>query len=293
MRRRLPALPAAVLLAVGLARADEASDRQRKAAEANLAKAEVAELTVAETDGLFLFTPLPEGRAKAVAAALQKTHALARKGLRFDSGDEPWKGKLAVVHLPERAAFTRFMRAVAGAKPDDPFHLALRDDNPYVLSGAGLTGKATDADVAADLGPLVGAALLTARAGPSAKVPEWVRGGYGRAAALRAEGPNGKRFGEYKTAARRAALGGARGPARLADAWAGERPDADVVATSVMDYLAFGPRAAEFPKFLAALRPDENGTAPEVAAAIEAVGGKADAVEAGWRRWVQAGMVGK
>ncbi|MBX9622899.1 MAG: hypothetical protein K2X82_03710, partial [Gemmataceae bacterium] len=190
---RLLVIPTGVLLAVALARADEVSDRQRKAAEANLAKAEVGKLTVAETDNLILFTPLPEARAKAVAALLQKTHAAARKGLRFDPKEEPWPGKLAVVHLPERAEFARFMRAVAGARPEDPLHVAARGDDPYVLSGAPLPAKAADADVAGELGPLVGAALLVARAG-SAKVPEWVRDGYGRAAAARAEGPQGKRF---------------------------------------------------------------------------------------------------
>ncbi|MBX9582030.1 MAG: hypothetical protein K2X87_17130 [Gemmataceae bacterium] len=289
--RSLLAIPAGALVVLGLARADEAADRQRKAAEANLAKAEVGKLTVAETENLFLLTPLPEARAKAVAGHLQKAYAVARKGLRFDPKDEPWAGKLAVYHLPERADFTRFMRAVAGAKPDDPYHVAVRGDAPYVLSGSALPAKAADADVAAELGPPVGAALLVARVGPSAKVPEWVRGGYGRAAALRAEGTGGKRFGEYKKAARAAALGGGGSyPARAADAWAGDRPDADVVATSLMDYLAFGPPAAKFPKFLDALKPDENGNIPDISAAVEAGGGKMEVFEAGWRRWVQAGM---
>lgn len=277
------------LLAVGLGRADETSDRQRKAAEANLAKAEVGKLTVAETDALILFTPLPEARAKAVAAAAQKTVTTARKGLRFDPKEEPWKGKLAVVHLPERADFTRFMRAVAGAKPEDPSFIAVREDDPYVLSGA--AAKGPDAEVGADLGAVVAAALFTAKAGSSAKVPEWVRGGFGRAAALRAEGPNGRRWGEYKKAARQAALGGSgRYAARLSDAWTGDRPDADVIATSVMDYLAFGAGAATFPKFLDGLKPDENGNPPEVGDAIAAAAGKAELFEAGWRRWVQAGM---
>jgi hypothetical protein len=294
MPHRPLTLVAVALVGVGLARADEVSDRQRKAAEANLARAEVAKATVVETDNLILLTPLPEARAKAVAGLVQKTYTTAHKGLRFDPKEEPWPGRLAVYHLPERAEFTRFMRAVAGAKPDEGSHLAARGENAYVLSGTPLPPRAADADVAADLGPLVGAALLVARVGPAARAPEWVRSGYGRAAALRAEGTGGKRFGEYRKAARAAALGGGgRPPARVADAWTAERPDADVVATSVIDYLAFGPRSALFPKFLDALKPDEDGNVPDIADAVEAAAGRLDAFEAGWRRWVQAGMVVK
>ena len=286
---RFAVLPVIALSLAGLAGADETSDKQRKAAVANLAKAEVVGAKATETDALIVLTPLPEDRAKAVAGLLQKTYTTAHKGLRFDPKETPWPGKLAVYHLPGRADFTGFMRGVAGAKPEAGWHVSVRGDAPYVAANADLPAKASDADIAAELGQPVGAALFVARAGPSAKVPDWVRAGYGKAAALRAEGANGKRFMAYKTAARAATAGGS--PARLADAWSGDRPDADVVAASVMDCLAFGPPAANFTKFLDGLKPDENGNVPDIETALGAVaGGKAEAFEAGWRRWVRAGM---
>lgn len=290
---RLSALLAAALLAAA-GRADDASDKQKKAAEANLTKAEVLKGFVVETDHLILASAAAEARVKVVAASLEKTYAFARKGLRFDEKDEPWAGKLTVYHFPERREYALFMRAVAGTRPDDPTHLSTRGDHPYAASGAEVGPKATDADVAAGLAPLLGSALLTARAGPAAKVPEWVRGGYGRAAALRAEGASGKRFQAYKAAARTAVLGGGnKYPAQAADAWEADRPDADLIATSLMDYLAFGPKSADFPKFLAALRPGENGNAPPVADALKEYGGKVAAVEADWKRWVRGGIPGK
>jgi hypothetical protein len=60
-----------------------------------------------------------------------------------------------------------------------------------------------------------------------------------------------------------------------------------------MDYLAFGPGAANFPKFLSGLRPDENGTDPAITAAIEGAGWKVPELEAAWKKWVQGGMVVK
>lgn len=290
---RPSALLAAVLLAAA-GRADDVSDKQKKTAEANLTKAEVLTAAVVETDSLILASAAAEARAKVVAASLQKTFAFAKKGLKFDDKDEPWTGKLTVYHFLERREYATFMRAVAGTRPDDPTHLSVRGDAPFVASGVELGGKATDADVAAGLAPLLGAALLTARAGPAAKVPEWVRAGYGRAAALRAEGASGKRFQAYKAAARPVVLGGGtKPPAKASDAWTADGPDAELIATSLMDYLAFGPKSADFPKFLGALRPDENGNVPPVTDALEEYGGKMAAVEADWKRWVKAGIPGK
>jgi hypothetical protein len=283
-----------LLLFAGVAAADEVSDRQKKVARENLEKSDIRKVNVSESETLIVCAPLPEARLKTVAAALQKTYKAARKGLQFDAKEEPWKGKLTVYVLPERRDFIEFMRTVAGQKPEGTSHVSVRGDEPFAVTGADLGERATDADVTAELAPLVAGALLAAKVGPSATVPTWVRSGFGRAAALRAEGTGGRRFSAYKTQARAAVLGGGgRPPAPVADVWGGERPDAGALATSLMDYMAFGPGSANFPKFLSGLRPDENGNEPSIAMAVEGAGWKVPELEAAWRKWVQGGMVVK
>lgn len=285
----------ALLLALGagMSPADEVSDKQKTVARGNLAKADIRKAAVAESDALIVCARLPEARVRTVAGALQKTYKTARKGLQFDEQEEPWKGKLTVYLLPDQRDFAQFMRSVAGQRAEGTSHTAVRGDEPYVVSGAELDAKVTDADVVAELAPLVAGALLSSKTGPSTAVPGWVRSGFGRAAALRAEGVTGRRFTTYKTQARAAVLGGAgRPPAALADAW-GDRPDAGVVATSLMDYMAFGPGAENFPKFLSGLRPDENGTEPAIMTAIEGAGWKGPELDAAWKKWVRAGMAAK
>lgn len=285
------ALVAAVVVSAG--RADEVNDKQKAVAAANLKTAELKGFTIVESATLILATPLPEARAKAVAEGLEKTVRTARKGLQMDDKDEPWKGKLTIYHVGERRAFGSFLRAVSGERTEAGFYVAIRSDEPYVASGADAGPKATDADIIGDLGPVVGTAYFQSKAGSGTPVPAWVRNAYGRAASLRADGPAGKRLTTYKTAARTAVLGKGRGPATLAEVWANERPDADLVATALLDYMAFGGDKAgqdKFIRFVANLKPDENGDSPDVSKVVETAGWKWQDLEAGWRGWATKGL---
>ena len=287
-RRSAPLATLLLALAAGVSPADEISDKQKAVARENLKKADVANGVVAESDNLILCTPLPEVRAKAVVAVLEKTYTTARKGLQFEAKEEAWKGKLTIYHVPEQKDFTQFMRVVTGAKPDTASYVSLRGDEPYAVVRADLP-KATDADLAAEVAPVVANAVLTAKAGSSTVLPAWVRGGFGRAAALRAGGVNGQRFSTYKTQAKIAVAGRGR-PTPLADVWDGGRADGDVLATSLMDYLTFGPGAKNLSGFLSGLKPDENGDTPAATAAVVAAGWKVAELEVAWRKWVQTGM---
>lgn len=291
-RTALPAL----LLAAAVASADEVSDKQKAVAVENLKKAELKGYAVVESETLVLAALLPDARAKAVADALEKTAKVARKGLQFADAEVLWKGKLTVYHVPDRRAYGNFLRLVAGERNESGYYVGIRGDEPAVGSGAEVGTKATDAEVVAELGPAVGAAYFQAKAGPASPVPTWARNAYGRAASLRADSPTGKRMTTYKTAAKAAVLGKGRGPATLAEVWANERPDAELVATAFFDYLAFGSDKAsqeKFGRFVSNLRPDENGDLPEVARVIETAGWKAPELEYAWRVWVQKGMVVK
>jgi hypothetical protein len=284
-------VPLAVLFAATLASADEVSDKQKKVALANLKKAEIARGAAVECETVILAGPLSETRLKAIGDSLSKTTKLARKALQFDEKEEPWKGKLTVVFLPERKDFTQYLRDVVGQRAEGNWSIDVRSDEPYVVSGVELNAKATDADIVAELGPLVTGAMMQAKIGSAARAPGWVRIGLGRAVSMRAEGAMSRRFTTYKSQARVAVLGGGgKAAAPIADIWTSDRADGGLLATSLMDYLAFGPGSANFSKFLSGLRPDENGADPAIAAVIEGAGWKTPAeLDAAWKKWVTAG----
>jgi hypothetical protein len=293
-RFTVPMIALSFLIA-GAASADDVSAKQKKVAVDNLIKAEIAKGAAAEGEAVIVAGRLPEARLKTIAASLSKTNKLARKALQFDDKDEAWKGKLTIYYLPERKEFAQFMRLVVGSRQEGNYYIAVRGDEPYVVGGVDLDAKAADGDISAELGPLVAGAMMQAKVGTAAAIPPWVRLGLGRAVALRADGVTGKRYSAFKSQARAAVLGGAGKPgAPIADIWTSDRADGTLLATSLMDYFAFGPGKANFGKFLSALRPDETGKEPDIAKVIEDAGWKRPIdLEAAWKKWVVAGSPAK
>lgn len=285
----------AMIFLASLTLADDVSDKQKKVAVANLKKADIAKANVAESETVIVGGLLPESRLKTIGDSLTKTSKTARKALQFDEKDEPWKGKLTVMYLPERTNFTSYMRLVVGKRVEGNYDINIRSDEPTIVIGSDLDAKATDSDILGELGPVLAGAWLQAKVGSSASIPSWVRLGLGRAIAYRAEGTNSKRFTGYKTRARTAALGGGgKGAAPIADVWGSDRADGVDLATSLMDYLAFGPKSGDFGKFISALRPDDNGDAQAVPKVLEDAGWKTPAeLDAAWKKWVAAGSIAK
>jgi hypothetical protein len=255
--------------------------RQRAAAEANLKKAGFARTTVVESKHFIVATTLPEPRARALGAAFDRIAPIARKALKLDEMDAPWKGKLAVYYLPDGADFNAFIRAVVVSQPEG-IHYSLRSDEPFLVDPAESPAKSTEADQLSRSSAIVAGAFLRARASGAA-VPEWLAAGFGRVTAMRAEGGTARRLLAYRSAARALANKGAR----PTDLWSESPPaGAEVLANSLADYLAYGPGSSSFPKLLRGLSPDENGNQPNIAAAFEAAGWKDLAMlEAAWRKW--------
>lgn len=278
---------ASVALATALpARADEITDKQRKVAEENLKKGDIATATAAETNNLFVFATIPADKTKAFAAALQKVYTTALKPLGYDDKDTPWKGKLAIYAITDRKQYDLFVRFVAGEKPDGTTHTALRGDEPYVVFAVEPGKKGLGAELLAEGGQVVAVAMMASRAGTGAVLPEWVKGGFGRAVAVRSAGPSSTRLAAYRTQAKRVVLGGGQ---PIASIWDGSAKFPDVMAMSLMDYLAFGPKAADFSRVVAGFRPGDNGTAPNPQQALEAAGWKIAELEYAWKKWVQTG----
>ncbi len=264
--------------------------KQKETVAANLKKADFSKTTVVETDNFFIAGSLTEEKAKALGAVLEKVVPLARKGLQYESKEEAWKGKLAVYYLPENREFKNFLRAAILVRPEGVYY-DVRSNTPLVVDPVEVAAKATEADLLANTAANVAGAYLKAR-GTTASIPEWLRVGFGRATALRAEGLTSKRYQSYRTQAKAIANGGKTGaPAAVADLWSENKPaNAEILAASFVEYLAYGPGAENFIKLIYGFRPDENGNNPSVAQAFEAAGWKEIAMlEKAWQKWVATG----
>lgn len=263
--------------------------KQKDEVQANLKKAGV-NASVVETDNFFVAGTLPEEKLKALGAVLEKVVPVARKGLQYDAKDEAWKGKLSVYYLPESRDFKSFLRSVLMSRPESVYY-DVRSETPLVVDPVDVSGKASEADLFSNTAGNVAAAYLKAK-GSTANLPEWLRIGFGKATALRAEGLNSMRYLAYKKAVKSVAAGGkGNPPAAIADLWSEGKPaNYEVLAASLVEYMAYGPGAENFIKLVYGFRPDENGNSPSVAQAFEAAGWKETAMlEKAWQKWVATG----
>jgi hypothetical protein len=288
--RCLSALALMLAFALAPAAADETSEKQRKAAEANLKKGEVKKAVAVETTHFIVCATIPEARAKVLGESLEKAYASARKGLQLEEKESPWKGKLTVYYLTDRREFNLFTLAVAGEKTRDSYFISAKGDEPFLINGPELGEKTPEADLFFETSVLVASATIQGKY-PAALLPEWVKNGFARAAALRAAGPTAPRYTAYRTKARRAVLGTpTKAPPPMANLW-NDMPidDRETTATSLMDYIVFGGGAKESVKFLRGFLPSDTVPMPGVAQALEAAGWKEPQLEAAWRKWVQTG----
>ena len=264
--------------------------RQKETIVANLKKADITQTTIFETDHYFIVSALPEEKAKALGAVLEKAVTLARKSLQYDVKDEVWKGKLAVYYLPEGRDFKSFIRSVIMMKPEG-VHYDVRSDAPFVVDPVEVPGKATESEMFATTAADVAAAYMKAR-GTTANIPDWLRIGFGKATALRAEGVNSTRYQNFKKQAKSVAVGSkGNPPAAIGDLWAENRlANTETLAASFVEYMAYGPGAENFLKLVYGFRPDENGNPVSVAQAFEAAGWKdTAALEKAWQKWAGTG----
>lgn len=265
-------------------------NKQKATAAANLKAASLAKGVVVETDNFLIATTMPEEKAKAVGVLLEKVVPVARKALQFEEKEEAWKGKLTLYLLPESRDFKGFMRGVVQRDPSGVF-MDLRSDTPFVVDPVEVPAKATDADHAASTAVTVAAAFLRAR-GSTAATPDWLEGGFSRVTAMRAEGTNSARYQRYRTAARPVVLGPKGGkPPGAGELWGESKPaNGDLLANSLVEYMAYGPGSMNFVRLVYGFRPNENGDSPASPQALEAAGWKEiPMLEAAWRKWVITG----
>lgn len=299
LRARFAALTALFAIALASQSPSVAQDKEKKeekdtkaraAATENMKKIKVENPTIEETDNFLIVGSISKEKAQALGKALEKTLTVARKAAKYDDKDAAWKGKLTVYYLPDSDEFKTFMRRVLQVPPEG-IHADLKAEHPLLVDPAELPGKPADADLFAVTAARVAGELLRAKGTGTQNVPSWLRDGFGRVAQMRAEGVNGKRYLAYKNAARGAVLNPKTGVSTIADAWSeAKSASVDAIGMSVAEFLAFGPKAADFGKFLDALRPSDANQNPTIQTGFEALGWKEQAqAEAAWKRWVQTG----
>jgi hypothetical protein len=296
LRVRLALAAATAALALGsLAPArgqdKEKPDGAKAAAIENLKKAGVAKPTAVETKNFVVAGSLPEAKAKALGATLEKTLAVARKAAKYDEKESAWKGgRLTVYFLPDNEEYKAFMRRVVKATPEGA-HANFRAEPAMLVDPVDLPGKATEADQFAATAARMAGELLKAKGTGTQAVGEWLRDGFGRLCVMKAEGPSSRRYQTYRAQAKGAVFGSKTGkPAAVADVWGGQKsPTADLLANSLAEFLAFNPKN-DFGKFIDALRPGEGNQTPTAMSGFMALGWKDEAAaDAAWKRWVQTG----
>jgi hypothetical protein len=211
-----------------------------------------------------------------LGAALEKQAAAARGALKIGAKDGLWPGKLTVYLMADRRSFASFMRTVAKKRPTDEAGIFGLDDMPFVAASPpqqkyqpSLEGQAAEQ---------VAAAMLAKKAG--AAVPEWVVAGFGRATSWRA---NPGAHYQDRVQVRRLIRGHT-----AYDVWSDKitAAEAPYLRASLVEYLAYGPGAPQFPKFLEGFKPGDNQRMPTTMDALKAVRADyAEAVNRAWPAW--------
>jgi len=279
--RILIAIAATTLVASALC-ADEKDDilaKQKASAAAKWKKMAFAkESPLLETANFLFYTRLLEAKAKPLAAALEKQYPVMLKALKFDAESPPWPGKLAVFIFSDREEFTEFMRKAERKSPkeDESVHFAFKGDESVLVIGVPRGGKSEQPE--ADARRELAAALLARKMG-TGEPPGWVALGFAEASAYRAANPKatGKNPAWRLPDLPLASLWTEGVPAKARGPY----------AAYVIDYMAFGPLAEQFPTFIGALRPDENERLPAIDEALKAINFDPASLEYCARKWMK------
>jgi hypothetical protein len=281
----------AALLSPPLFAADDRTPTPAKLKEIateGLTKSDVKDGRLVETDHLIVASALPEVKAKAAAEAAEKMYGRAHKALNFEPPANP-EPKMVVYLFPDVDNYRSYKRNVVKERAEsDEFSMVDQKGDYIVIALSPRRGdKAPKFDVlAADE---VGKALLLKKAGPNARVTEWMKDGFLKAingrtspAAISAE----------RTAARRVAFKvpkGWKGNAAVELAWTGTGAEKDAVAATLMDFLTFGPGADKLSLVLGALVPTDEVMNPTPGTALLAPGWKMEELDYRFREWLSKG----
>lgn len=282
-------------LTLGFATGDEKGDaakKQKAAADAMLKSAKLT-ATHTESDDLLVYSSFSDERTKKLAASAQKTYSAGLKALKVGADEKLWPGKLTLIVLPESRQYKGFVLSALKRSPTnrESFTFELRSDEPFVLVGTALGEKPSDEEMIAEAAGFAAAAVLQKKAGTGAAgLPDWFSRGFARSTHIHADGNAAKATAFHNKI--KALYGKYRGNGfKPATVWTNTiaSTETDTVATSFVEYLAFGPEAEKFPRLIQAMKPTEESPNPTIATALATVEWDADAIEVGWKKWIATG----
>lgn len=266
----------------------------KDAMDAAIQKSAVKQVAKAETEHLLVYATVPAGKIKPLADAAEKSFLFAANALKVEKVNELFAGKLILIVVPDRKPYANLVFAVEGKRPEsgDTYEIHTTGDVPFVSVSLGLGEKPNDAELNALAAGWTASAVLNKKLGtdPGAfDLPEWVQLGYGKIAALRAEG-NSAKLTAYRTKAKALANGRTRGAVKVTDLWSGSQgKDQDIFAMSVVDCLAFGSQPDRFIKLLTGLKKSDNNTNPTFESALAGLELKWEQLDAEWKSFVLKG----
>lgn len=267
-----------LILAAMASAADDAAlmTKQQQTAEKNFETIQTGNRSRAETDHIFVVGSVPDSRLKSLANALEKTYAVAVKGLQFHDNDPVWKGKLAVLVFNDAPNYRSFARQITKRSPvgDETNSAQLTGENPMMGVAAASFKDAATMDAA--LQHRLAQAMIAARA-KTDKLPDWLINGFAKATSNQA-----LPLGTRKKQVVKLGL-----PATAA--WSTDLP-AEVrnqVAASVVEYLFYA-KTVKPGEFLAAFRPetDQMDIDIPINTILEKVSMTPEKLDAGWRQWL-------
>lgn len=240
------------------------------------------EPVVAETKNLIVLAPKSIGkRAQEWAKLAEKHRELATKTLELDD-EEAQETKLGIFIWANADQLKSYIRRVEKRSPEKD-EVAVVNPDDWVLRAAATVGSAKEGTLGEHrAGEMVAAMMIGRKAKRTNKVPEWLSLGFGRATTWKLATPSLRPLMEEK-----------RRVAAYSKKWNGWQvicgeasgPDSTALQASAVYYLAFGPSAPKFTKFVEGFQLDDNNNTRSLEQVIEFSGIEREAFSTGWQKW--------
>jgi hypothetical protein len=274
------------ILAISLVHAQDAPTPLKNDATATIKLADqlrqeftqigINSVTIIETPHLVIASTLEAGPLRTLSTRCEKVIEIVQKTLKLNDGQPPLDGKLLVCYLPERRSFRTYVLEILKEQPERAQYVMRVDQRQLVTTGRA-PGIVTEADRNQLVTAQVAIMLLRSKY-PQPQYFQWMITGLGQACALRSEGLQSPRYRAYRKQAQALARNPAISPQSL---WRNREvsEQMELLATSFMEFLAFGPFADSLDQFLST--PDKLINRLE----LENLGLSEAILEQGWRSW--------
>ena len=240
------------------------------------------EPVVAETKNLIVLAPKSQGkRVQEWAKLAEKHRELAMKTLELDE-EEAQETRIGIFIWANVDQLKTYIRRVEKRSPEKD-ELAVVNPDDWVLRAAATVGSPKEGTLGEHrAGEMVAAMMIGRKAKRTNKVPEWLTLGFGRATTWKLATPSLRPLVDEK-----------RRVAAYSKKWNGWQvicgeasgPDSPALQASAVYYLAFGPSASRFTKFVEGFQLDDNNNTRSLEQVIEYSGIEREVFSTGWQKW--------